>query len=284
MRDTAVFQNKVGAIPVLHRPLELLQNAHGRLIIRSGNVLYKFQPYENNGVNTEDHVAALLEQCFVEKRGRFSVWKVPTYTAAVWDGEDVCRVFSDLGIKTTSGAYTCRVTKWRGFGLNKVLRRTHKCRYCEEDVETPFDMTIDPRHFKAVVRHLLQSLSILRELGVRHNDVTLSNLLIQPTEAEQRTGKIFESLPVICDFGLATLGKPGKVDFFCDIDVVNFFRVCRHGLQLVEKIGYDGYPNESTWMEQCINMEDVGQDETLNYFSNLSGKETMEQLYARVRR
>ena len=124
--------------------------------------------------------------------------------------------------------------------------------------------TIDFKHCSRFLSYLLESLEILSQLGIHHNDLRLANILVNPTEEEIKTRVITASLPKIIDFGLSVLVKPEEASKNNFKDLVGLFSTCKHGMMILP-------PNTSNWLAACVTYDDSIKD-ILTIFSDLSAK------------
>lgn len=145
-------------------------------------------------------------------------------------------------LQAIGGIGFVRSSPHSGINLSRLLHSDRKCKNCQRDETSPGQYRIAAEHVPRFIRHLLESVLILNKNGVHHSDLSLENIVVKPTETEEKEGVLRTSLPKIIDFGLSSLSSVKD-------DVAGLFNGCRHGLMFLEREGlHGGVKNEPNWI------------------------------------
>ena len=116
--------------------------------------------------------------------------------------------------------------------MNKLLLHTQLCPDCGDTgpaVDKP--MKIKGSHALMIIKHINDSVNMLHAEGIEHNDVSLSNLVLQPTEGELKSGLLTSSFPILVDFGLSKIHNMSLESSKTSVVMHDLFNTCRHGMR-----------------------------------------------------
>lgn len=136
-------------------------------------------------------------------------------------------------------------SKHQGIDCERLLRSTWTCESCRSSLKGEFEYSISKNHYQTFLGYLFDSVNVLSNLNIHHNDLRLANILVNPTLEEQETKIITTSLPKIIDFGLSVITpdakeKNGK-------DLWDLFKTCKHGMSWIQS---------DNWLTQCVDNPD----------------------------
>jgi hypothetical protein len=203
---------------------------HDRYVRFEGDSVFKIQ----GDSAKEDAVATyIIEHKMDPTNTRFGLWqKIREDVFVQWQKTPVRATITKDEIKRFApGAtprldtYDVRVCPYQGKDLERLLDINGTCRSCVSDVPNGA-MRLAAEHVPRFIKHLLESVHILDKAGIRHNDLRLANILINPTSEESKEGVIRTSLPRIIDFGESTFSTVSNAS-----DIVGLFTTCKHGLR-----------------------------------------------------
>lgn len=153
---------------------------------------------------------------------RFLFWDATAHTVRGGDYPELKLIDNKM--------YHISAAVYGGYDLERIIPITEPCPNCDRgNAKAPYpELKVTIRHFVCMMTHLVESIQLMDKHRVRHNDLTLRNILVDPTPTELKECLLQHTMPRIIDFGLASPG----VDI--DNSFPSFLTGCRHGLAYVE--------------------------------------------------
>ena len=208
---------------------------------------------------------------FNKLRSRMAFWTIPTNRYISFEkvneispkfAKEACRICKQLSV---------RITANKGTDLDRLLVHTHECRDCEDitiQVTQPMKMT--GTYALQLLNYLEETLKMFHDINFEHNDVTLSNLVVQPSEEELKSGYLSTSLPLMIDFGLSKIHVISTLKNNTSIIMHNLLTTCRHTHRRLMNVRTGCDINEPCWILQAMDTEDPQYSDVVNAIFQLT--------------
>ena len=143
------------------------------------------------------------------------------------------------------GEFNLFTSEFRGIRCEKLLYNTSSC-YGAHFEEKSDGMTIDKSHIFRFLKYLIESIQILSNSGIEHQDLSLANTIVFPTDQETTNKSLCTSFPIIIDFGYSKITEVPIASQNNLRDLVSMFFACRYGLCKL------GTRNPTSWIIHAI--------------------------------
>jgi len=222
----------------------------GRCVVRTTETLVTKYGHANQ-LHYEDAMRdRIVKMVDAKDRNRFVFWRTPKNCKVSAKSDELPSEAAKLFAQDAK--IEKRTADYAGVDMLRLLTRTSSCKDCGEHIVTnDKTLRILPAHVFRILMHLHETVEVLRGMDMVHGDLSPANLLIQPTEAEWKTGALSESLPKLIDFGLANVRDKGVSPNHTPSILVDCLSSCRHGMRPLQRVRHRWPKDEWCWLAEA---------------------------------
>jgi hypothetical protein len=190
-------------------------------------------------------------------RNRMAFWTKPTNQYITFEKVNTISPETVKETRRRCKQLAVRIADNRGIDLDRLLVRTHECKDCGETATSvKKSMKMTGSYALRLLAYLQETFNMFYSVNFEHNDVSISNLVVQPSTEELKSGYLTTSLPVIIDFGLSKihiipLPKDPTPTIMRDL-----LSTCRHGHRWLMTTARGSDTNEPCWVLQAMDIDD----------------------------